>query len=87
MIIQIALVVMLIFVLGLIWKNSRPIDGIDRNLFEAANGDRELARRLLIRARAKYPEKSQKWYVEKAIDDLNRDCPRGSAIMRSQLKQ
>ncbi|NJM86572.1 MAG: hypothetical protein HC847_04520 [Hydrococcus sp. RU_2_2] len=73
MIIQIVLVTMLIFVLGLIWRNSRPINGIDRNLLEAAQGDRELARRLLIRARAKYPEKSQRWYVEKAINELNRD--------------
>jgi hypothetical protein len=71
MIIQIALVAMLIFVFGAIWKNLRSIEKIDRNLLEAAKGDRELARRLLIRARAKYPEKSQKWYVEKAIEDLN----------------
>lgn len=62
-----------IFVLGLLWNNTRPIDGIDRDLLEAANGNKELARRLLIQARAKYPDKSERWYVEKVIYDLNRD--------------
>lgn len=72
--IQIALLIgLIIFIIWLIWNNSKPIDGIDRNLLAAANGNKELARRLLIQARAKYPGKSEKWYVEKAIENLNCD--------------
>lgn len=72
--IQIALLVgLIIFIIWLIWNNSRTIDGLDRDLLAATNGNKELARRLLIQARAKYPGKSEKWYAEKALYDLNRD--------------
>lgn len=36
-------------------------------------GDREVAKRLLGHARAMYPGRTAKWYLEKVIMDLERD--------------
>jgi hypothetical protein len=36
-------------------------------------GDRETAERLLQSLRYKYPDKSEGWYWEKAVSDLERD--------------
>lgn len=52
---------------------SREQDGLDRDLIQAAGGDKRLAQRLLDRAKLKYPGKSDSWYVEKVIYDLGRD--------------
>jgi hypothetical protein len=72
LILKVILIELLILVLYLLWQKTKPIDGIDRTLLEAANGDKELARYLLIQARVKFPHKSEKWYLRKAMSDLNR---------------
>lgn len=56
-----------------IWKDSQNTEGIDRHLLEAVKGNKSLAKRLLEQARNKYPGKSDRWYVEKVIYDLERD--------------
>ena len=72
-----SLTIALLMVIGLIivlaWQNSRNTGGIDRNLLEAVKGNKGLARRLLAQAKEKYPGKSDRWYVEKVIYDLERD--------------
>lgn len=55
--------------------------GLDRDLLQAAGGDKRLAKRLLEQARLKYPDKSDSWYIEKVIYDLGRD--RGVVKSRS----
>ncbi|UBF28386.1 hypothetical protein K9N68_11200 [Kovacikia minuta CCNUW1] len=62
------------YILWLIWRDSKSTtDGIDRGLLAAAGGDKTLAKRLLNYTRDKYPGKSERWYVEKTIYDLERD--------------
>lgn len=46
---------------------------LDRDLIQAARGDRKLAQRMLEQAKLKYPGKSESWYIEKVIYDLGRD--------------
>jgi len=43
------------------------------NLVTMLNGDRTTADRLIGRIRATYPNRSEQWWYEKAIDDLLRD--------------
>ena len=69
----IALLVLIGLIIVWIWNKSRNVDEIDRNLLQAVKGNRGLARRLLAQARAKYPGKSERWYAEKVIYDLERD--------------
>lgn len=71
--VAIAFLLILIVVLLLIWRESRGTDGIDPRLVEAARGNTTLAKRMLDQARLKYPGKSDRWYVEKVIYDLERD--------------
>lgn len=47
--------------------------GIDRRVIQAARGDRALAKRLMMQVRLKYPDKSDRWHVEKVLYDLGRD--------------
>ena len=71
---QIAFMLVLIgLIVLLILNHSRNADDIDRNLLQAVKGNRALAKRLLEQAKAKYPGKSERWYVEKIIYDLERD--------------
>ncbi|OUC14918.1 MAG: hypothetical protein B0A82_09675 [Alkalinema sp. CACIAM 70d] len=54
--------------------NGRVLGGrIDSKLLKATKGDRALAERLLRGAQLKYPGKSDRWYVEKVLYDLQRD--------------
>ncbi len=48
-------------------------DYIDPTLLNAAGGNRALAKRLLEQVKLRYPDKSERWYTEKVIYDLNRD--------------
>jgi hypothetical protein len=72
-----------------VWRDRRPRSNrpgrssgsIPGNLLQAVKGDRALAHRLLEGARLKYPDKSEKWYVEKVIYDIQRDGA-GSAFRR-----
>ncbi len=71
---QIAFLFVLIgLIIALLLNQSRNPDGIDRNLLEAVKGNKGLAKRLLNQAKDKYPGKSERWYVEKVIYDLERD--------------
>ena len=45
----------------------------DRKLLRLVGGDRKYAARILNQLSQKYPGKSHKWYLEKAIYDLERD--------------
>ncbi|MCL1470295.1 hypothetical protein [Argonema antarcticum] len=73
-----SLIIALLMVVALvgvaIWhNNSRNTDGIDPILLQAVRGDKALAKRLLEHAKFKYPGKSDRWYREKIIYDLERD--------------
>ncbi len=50
------------------WKGK-----ISGPLLQAVKGDRALAKRLLEGAKLKYPGKSDRWYIEKVIYDIERD--------------
>lgn len=73
------------------WRDRHPISarqtqrrdlgGVPAHLLQAVKGDRALAHRLLQGARLKYPGKTEKWYVEKVIYDIQRDGA-GSAFRR-----
>lgn len=55
-----------------IWRDYQNPERIDINLLRATKGDKALAKRLLNHAREKHPGKSEKWYAEKVIYDLQR---------------
>jgi hypothetical protein len=73
------------------WRDRHPIrdrqnkrnnqGSVPAHLLQAVKGDRALAHRLLQGARLKYPDKTEKWYVEKVIYDIQRDGA-GSAFRR-----
>jgi hypothetical protein len=42
-------------------------------LYQLVRGDIDLANRLIFNAKRKYPGKTEKWYWEKVIYDLERD--------------
>lgn len=64
-------------------QNKRRNQGgsVPAHLLQAVKGDRALAHRLLQGARLKYPDKTEKWHVEKVIYDIQRDGA-GSAFRR-----
>ncbi len=56
------------------WKGKSSWKGkISGRLLQAVKGDRALAMRLLENARLKHPGKSNSWYTEKVIYDIERD--------------
>lgn len=82
----IALLVILGLIIWFIWYTANNASQLDPKLLEELNGNRSLARqlqdaaknkgvarRLLEQAKFKYPGKSDRWYVEKIIYDLERD--------------
>ena len=48
-------------------------EGIDRRLLQAVRGNRALAHRLMRQVRLKYPDKNERWHIEKVLYDLERD--------------
>lgn len=70
-------ILFLIITVGvIIWLIGRTYNNageIDRNLLAACKGNRGLAKRLLAQARERNPGKSDRWYVEKVLYDLERD--------------
>ncbi|MGL5063333.1 MAG: hypothetical protein ACRC62_25415 [Microcoleus sp.] len=73
-IITLALLAVIATIAYWIWRDSQNTDNrIDRTLLRAVKGDKALAERLLNYARNRYPGKSEKWYVEKVLYDLERD--------------
>jgi hypothetical protein len=80
--------VFLFVVVGLmgfgIWKGNRDREGISPDLLRAAKGDKKLAKRLLLNAQMRHPGKSERWYQEKVLYDLERDgAGRGQRSKRS----
>jgi hypothetical protein len=69
--------VFLLVVVGLIgfgvWKDNRDREGISPDLLRAAKGDKKLVKRLLMNAQMRHPGKSERWYQEKVLYDLERD--------------
>ena len=65
------------------WRDSQNPNRLDPTLVRAARGNRRLAKRLLDNARQRHPGKSEQWYVEKVIYDLERDGA-GSGRRRRQ---
>jgi hypothetical protein len=69
--------VFLLIVIGLVvfgvWKDNKDREGIPAEVLRAAKGDKKLAKRLLESARLRYPGKSDRWYHEKVLYDLERD--------------
>jgi hypothetical protein len=73
---NIRFILILIIAAGVLWwcwMQWGPVDGINRDLLQAAQGNKKLAKRLLDQTRRVYPDKSERWCVEKTIYDLNRD--------------
>jgi hypothetical protein len=55
------------------WHNYKSRDGIHPDLLQATKGNKALAKRLLKDVRFRYPGKTERWYVEKVLYDLERD--------------
>lgn len=53
--------------------SSRPREELRRRLFPLVHGDWNLAERLLESVRRNHPGRSEDWYWEKVIYDLERD--------------
>ena len=76
--IALALVIAAGFLLYGLWRDRNPKyniwnSQISRPLLQAVKGDRALAKRLLENAKLRYPGKSNNWYIEKVIYDIERD--------------
>ncbi len=65
------------------WTDGKDREGIPADLLRATKGDKNLAKRLLANARIRYPGKSDRWYLEKILYDLERDGA-GSASRKSR---
>ena len=55
---------------------SKPTEELRRKLWTLVHGDNDLAERLLESARRNHPNRSEDWYWEKVIYDLERDVQR-----------
>ena len=59
------------------WDWSEPQSdvspGLRRRLFALVNGNLDLAERLLNQVRLEHPNRTESWYYEKVIYDLERD--------------
>ena len=79
--ITLALVIAAGFLLYGLWRDRRKGSSshsswkgkVNGRLLQAVKGDRALAKRLLENARLKHPGKSNNWYIEKVIYDIERD--------------
>jgi hypothetical protein len=69
--------VFIVIIVGLVgfgvWKDQQDREGIPADLLRAAKGDKKLAKRLIANAKLRYPDKSDRWYHEKVLYDLERD--------------
>jgi hypothetical protein len=72
--VTLAFVVIIVGLIGFgIWKDQQDREGIPADLLRAAKGDKKLAKRLIANAKLRYPDKSDRWYHEKILYDLERD--------------
>ncbi len=62
-----------------VWQDHKSREGIPADLLRAAKGNKKLAKRLLESARLRHPGKSDRWYQEKVLYDLERDGAGSSA--------
>jgi hypothetical protein len=62
-----------------VWKDNQNREGIPADVLRAAKGDKKLAKRLLASARLRYPGKTDRWYQEKVLYDIERDGAGSSA--------
>jgi hypothetical protein len=67
------LVVVCGFVIYWIKQDKKATGGFPRALLRAAKGDRQLAKRLVEGVKLRHPGKSEQWYYEKVLYDLERD--------------
>lgn len=79
--ITLALIIAAGFLLYGLWrdrlKGSSPHSSwkgkVSGRLLQAVKGDRALAKRLIENAKLRHPGKSNNWYIEKVIYDIERD--------------
>jgi hypothetical protein len=69
----IAVAIILALVVLAMRQDYRNREGIHPDLLQATRGNKALAKRLLKDAQFRYPGKSDRWYVEKVLYDLERD--------------
>jgi Tfp pilus assembly major pilin PilA len=55
------------------WQDYKNRGGVHPDLLQATKGNKALAKRLLEDAKLRYPGKSERWYLEKVLYDLQRD--------------
>jgi hypothetical protein len=69
-----AFIVIIVGLIGFgIWRDQQDREGIPADLLRAAKGDKKLAKRLIANAKLRYPDKTDRWYHEKVLYDLERD--------------
>jgi hypothetical protein len=56
-----------------LWQNQQRRQGIPPDLLRATKGDKQLAQRLIANAKLRYPAKTDRWYHEKVLYDIERD--------------
>ncbi|HEY9852838.1 MAG TPA: hypothetical protein V6D28_25420 [Leptolyngbyaceae cyanobacterium] len=83
----IVLLIVISLVIYGIWRDAKDREGIDRHLLAAVKGNKSLAKRLLAHAKERYPGKSERWYAEKVIYDLERDRAGGRGSPRYMSKR
>jgi hypothetical protein len=72
--VTLAFIVIIVGLIGFgLWQDQQDREGIPPDLLRAAKGDKKLAQRLIANAKLRYPDKSDRWYHEKVLYDLERD--------------
>lgn len=66
------LIIVGLMIFGIIQDQQRR-SGLPVDLLRATKGDRQLAIRLINKAKLRFPGKSERWYHEKVLYDLERD--------------
>ncbi|MFM2431262.1 MAG: hypothetical protein RLZZ511_2475 [Cyanobacteriota bacterium] len=56
-----------------IQQDQRRRGGIPADVLRAAKGDKRLVQRLVENVKLRHPGKSERWYFEKVLYDLERD--------------
>lgn len=69
----IALVVIVALIALFVWQDRKNRGGVHPDLLQATKGNKALAKRLLEDVRLRYPDKSDRWHLEKVLYDLQRD--------------
>jgi uncharacterized protein HemY len=67
-------------------QRRKPSIQLQNKLMRLLSGDRAAAMRLVARAKQRHPGRSDEWYWEKAIEDLERDVDRTNGIGKKQSR-